>query len=601
MRWTSPPRPGGRATTAIAVGLAGAYLGSVFVPLGEEPVAVPIGAGMALLLAAVPLRARTTWGRVEALLLWPLAALLGVGLGSWLLVHEVGVRSDALRILALPPRGLQDADLALVAARAAVAAVLLTPLVLATAAVERRPGHDAGDALTLAAAAWLAVVAAGSSALGLAAERVYGTPLGAFHLGWALRLAVAALTAGAALRVILRDRARARWVRAVLADEDPGWTAFEQPHQADDDGTLPLVAGLDGALALRPRTAGGGPFRRAAGEAAARLPRDAAELAAVLRRRARRAWIVAGAASACAAAVALTWAQHGPALSGVVGAIVRWDLRCFLLADGTVRCAGGNARGELGDGTTRPRAYPVEVPGVVAAVQMVDGHDRICVLDRSREVRCWGGSAQRRVPELSGATRITLGSRDLCGLRDDGAVVCVGEGGAGPTERARDIAGDWRLDGQGLRRPQDAFPWDAASCDPLLPRAPGEPDTVPGSLRVGASPGTSVCDVKVDGSVRCLAMNQGKAGYRCVGPFVLRAPEPLVAAVSFAGGACGIDGHARLWCLRGDDPGALAREGVRGVSEDGNCLLRADGTAECVSARAYSEWPRSGRGWVARR
>src|SRR3990172_9127881 len=37
---------------------------------------------------------------------------------------------------------------------------------------------------------------------------------------------------------------------------------------------------------------------------------------------------------------------------------------CFVLSDGGIKCSGGNAYGELGDGTTTIRWTPVDVSGI---------------------------------------------------------------------------------------------------------------------------------------------------------------------------------------------------------------------------------------------
>jgi alpha-tubulin suppressor-like RCC1 family protein len=79
-----------------------------------------------------------------------------------------------------------------------------------------------------------------------------------------------------------------------------------------------------------------------------------------------------------------------PDLSGVTAIAAGDDSTCALLSDGTVRCWGSNAYGELGDGTQTPSATPVEVSGVSGASAIAMGWLSVCVLVSSGDVVCWG-------------------------------------------------------------------------------------------------------------------------------------------------------------------------------------------------------------------
>lgn len=63
---------------------------------------------------------------------------------------------------------------------------------------------------------------------------------------------------------------------------------------------------------------------------------------------------------------------------------------CALRADGSVACWGGNAVGQLGDGTRENRASPVSVQNVAGAIALTVGSAHACVLLTSGAVRCWG-------------------------------------------------------------------------------------------------------------------------------------------------------------------------------------------------------------------
>ncbi len=74
---------------------------------------------------------------------------------------------------------------------------------------------------------------------------------------------------------------------------------------------------------------------------------------------------------------------------------------CFLLADGTLRCAGDNYDGQLGNGSNTPSSIPVAVTGINTAVDVAAGSASItttnavaaafsCALLSDGTVKCWG-------------------------------------------------------------------------------------------------------------------------------------------------------------------------------------------------------------------
>ncbi len=63
---------------------------------------------------------------------------------------------------------------------------------------------------------------------------------------------------------------------------------------------------------------------------------------------------------------------------------------CVVSRDGKVACWGANELGQLGDGTQRTRASPVEVVGIADAVAIRAAGDATCAVHRSGKVSCWG-------------------------------------------------------------------------------------------------------------------------------------------------------------------------------------------------------------------
>ena len=132
---------------------------------------------------------------------------------------------------------------------------------------------------------------------------------------------------------------------------------------------------------------------------------------------------------------------HG--LPGGVSAIAAGGAHtCGLTGAGAVRCWGENANGQLGDGTTTNRYFPVLVSGVAGGVKAIStGGNHTCALTSAGAVECWGqnGSGQlgdgtthrRRVPRRTagrgrGVVAISAGSRHSCAVTIGGGIKCWG-------------------------------------------------------------------------------------------------------------------------------------------------------------------------------
>jgi len=138
-------------------------------------------------------------------------------------------------------------------------------------------------------------------------------------------------------------------------------------------------------------------------------------------------------------------------LSGAVAVTAGEYHSCATLGDGTAWCWGRNNQGQLGDGSTTDRRWPVPVRGVGGSgalggvLQVEAGGSHTCARTGAHPAVCWGlnssgqlgdGTTTRRlwpvpVDGAAGATVVDIGVGALhsCGVLADGSAWCWGAGG----------------------------------------------------------------------------------------------------------------------------------------------------------------------------
>ncbi len=128
---------------------------------------------------------------------------------------------------------------------------------------------------------------------------------------------------------------------------------------------------------------------------------------------------------------------------------------CALLSDGSAKCFGDGAKGQIGDGYNTDDATPVPVYGLTTAVALAAGQDHTCALLANGQVHCWGegyygalGSGGTSpawqpysVPGMFGVIAISAGGRNSCAVFNDQSVQCWGynnrgQVGDGTTDQA---------------------------------------------------------------------------------------------------------------------------------------------------------------------
>jgi alpha-tubulin suppressor-like RCC1 family protein len=140
----------------------------------------------------------------------------------------------------------------------------------------------------------------------------------------------------------------------------------------------------------------------------------------------------------------------GPAIAVAAGR----THTCALIDDGSVRCWGSNASGQLGRPATGADGIantfiPLLVPGVpVGNVALGAGWDHTCAARAVGAPRCWGANAQGQAGNgttdavsTAGLVQGVLGSASVlalaggathtCALTDDGDLFCWGSNGSG--------------------------------------------------------------------------------------------------------------------------------------------------------------------------
>jgi len=128
------------------------------------------------------------------------------------------------------------------------------------------------------------------------------------------------------------------------------------------------------------------------------------------------------------------------------------DFFCYRLPDTSIRCAGDNTAGQLGNGTTARQDDSAEHvdPGLCGVRSTATGNRHTCALLADRTVSCWGHSSNdslgitgqdpcgafgmlfdcvarpTRVPGIDRVTHLFAGDNGTCALRTDHSVWCWG-------------------------------------------------------------------------------------------------------------------------------------------------------------------------------
>jgi cysteine-rich repeat protein len=139
-----------------------------------------------------------------------------------------------------------------------------------------------------------------------------------------------------------------------------------------------------------------------------------------------------------------------PGLSAAVslGQISIGAHACAVLADGTGRCWGEGASGQLGDNAVVARNLAVPISNLANIAELSGGYSHTCARLTDNSLKCWGRNAEGELGDttttarlsavpmvgVSGATAVSSSYYGTCALISNGTAKCTGHnlyGGAG--------------------------------------------------------------------------------------------------------------------------------------------------------------------------
>jgi alpha-tubulin suppressor-like RCC1 family protein len=304
-----------------------------------------------------------------------------------------------------------------------------------------------------------------------------------------------------------------------------------------------------------------------------------------------------------------SWVDGTPAIVQGISSAIQLAVgdahACALLGDGTVQCWGSHSNGQLGDGAAASptgRTTPVKVSGISNAVQISAGRLHTCAVLSDGTARCWGynatgqigdsTTAQRVSPatvqNLAGAKAIGAGYNFTCALLDSGSVKCWGDNYWGQLgdgtlvshvlpAAVSNLATATKLSVASLGQfacvvlqGQTAQCWGLAANGQLgngstaVAKAPVAVSGLTGIQRIDGG-NTHTCAVLTDGSVRCWGFNlYGQIGDGSTTNRMLPTLVPGVSgAVDIAAGqdhSCALRSDATVQCWGRNQSGQLGNE-----------------------------------------
>jgi alpha-tubulin suppressor-like RCC1 family protein len=290
--------------------------------------------------------------------------------------------------------------------------------------------------------------------------------------------------------------------------------------------------------------------------------------------------------------------------SGVAQVASGYAFSCAVTSSGGVYCWGNNHRGQLGDGSLTNRDVPVPVVGLASGVASVAaGSDHSCALLLDGSVQCWGGNATGQlgdgtsddhttpapVPGLSSVAAIEAGSMRSCAVTTAGDALCWGN-------NTRGQLGDGTTSDR----------WEPVPVVGL----PSEVEQITTDL-------THTCAVGASGSAWCWGSNDngqlgdGTTSERWEPVPVAGLPSEVEEITAGSSYTCAIDVSGSAWCWgaralgNGTAEWRTERRSVYGLSSGvvsialgfrHTCALRSDGAVLCWGTNSSGQLGRGSTG-----
>lgn len=294
-----------------------------------------------------------------------------------------------------------------------------------------------------------------------------------------------------------------------------------------------------------------------------------------------------------------------PPLVGATAVSAGYSHTCALMNDATVRCWGGDAFGQLGDGeTTFSVPAPLAVPGLAGVKSVVAGDSFTCVLKTDGTVECWGENTNCQLG--NGCNLFSVSGSESDAIDDPNPVAVTGF--AGPVT-ALALGGQSNGDegyACAILAGATVTCWGSneLGIDPsptvnVIPLTPVSGLTNVESLALGDS---SACAVLADGTAACWGQGPlgqpGNADSYSATPLAVSGLSGVVAVAAGGFHACALLDTGTVACW-GNNFGAQLGDGtttdsatpvtVSGVSgavaiaanDYTTCALSSDGTVKC--------------------
>lgn len=232
--------------------------------------------------------------------------------------------------------------------------------------------------------------------------------------------------------------------------------------------------------------------------------------------------------------------SYRPLAKGAISVAVSGGASCAVNRAGGIYCWGINDSGELGDGTTKMRLTPDLVKGIAApAVKVAMGLKHACALLATGEVQCWGANTYRQLGAGSSAD-VELHAHDVVDV--EGPFVDISAGAYHSCALTK--AGAVRCWGKDFAKP---------TLDELLNTQYPVSGLETGVLSLASGPGHA-CVVSTKKKARCWGDNRegqlgdGNTTSRATPSTAKTGMSEIVAVTAGGAHSCALTAAGSVWC-----------------------------------------------------